>query len=58
MTPLTKKVLQWLALLLGAAVVINLAARIVVSLIPVLAVLIMYVLIFGLLVGYFSTSKK
>jgi hypothetical protein len=57
MDPFAKKVLQWLGLLLGGAVVLNLAARIVVSLIPVLLVLIAYVVIFGLLLGYFRTSK-
>jgi hypothetical protein len=57
MTPMTKKALQWLGLLLGAAVALNIAARIVASAIPFLAVLAMLVLIFGLLFGFFSASK-
>ncbi len=57
MTPLSKKLLQWLGLLLAGAVVLNIAARIVVSAIPYLAVLAMLVLIFGLLFGFFRASK-
>ena len=58
MTPLAKKLLLWLGLFLAGAVVLNVAARIVASAIPFLAVLAMLVLIFGLLFGFFSASKK
>jgi hypothetical protein len=57
MTPISKKLLQWLGLLLLAAVVLNVAAHIVASAIPFLAVLAMLVLIFGLLFGFFRASK-
>lgn len=58
MTPLSKKLLQWLGLILLGAVVLNIAARIVASAIPFLAVMVMFVLIYGLLFGFFSTSRK
>jgi hypothetical protein len=57
MTPLSKKLLQWLGLLLVGIVALDLAARILVSAIPLLATLSMFVLIFGLLFGFFKASK-
>ncbi len=57
MTPVAKKVLGWLGLLLAGVVALNLAAHILVSAIPLLAILLMFVLIFGLLFGYFKGSK-
>jgi hypothetical protein len=57
MTPLSKKVLQGLSLLLVGVVVLNFAARILVSAIPLLATLLMFTLIFGLLFGFFKASK-
>ena len=57
MTPLTKKLLQGLGLLIVGAVVLNFAARILVSAIHLLATLLMFVLIFGLLFGFFKASK-
>jgi hypothetical protein len=57
MTPLSKKILGWLGLLLAGVVVLNLAARILVSAIPLLAILAMFTLIFGLLFGFFKASK-
>jgi hypothetical protein len=57
MTPLSKKLLQGLGLLLAGAVALNFAARILVSAIPLLATLLMFVLIFGLLFGFFRSSK-
>ncbi len=57
MTPLTKKLLQGLGLLIAGAVALNFAARILVSAIPLLATLLMFVLIFGLLFGFFRSSK-
>ncbi len=57
MTPLTKKLLQGLTLLLAGAVALNFAARILVSAIPLLATLLMFVLVFGLLFGFFRSSK-
>jgi hypothetical protein len=57
MTPLTKKVVGWLALLLVGAIALNFAARILLSAIPLLATLLLFVLIFGLLFGFFKASK-
>jgi uncharacterized membrane protein YdjX (TVP38/TMEM64 family) len=57
MPPLAKKLILGLGLLLAGAVVLNIAARIVFSAIPFLATLLMLVLIFGLLFGFFKTSK-
>ncbi len=57
MTPLSKKLLGWLGLLLAGIIVLDLAVHILVSAIPLLAILLMFVLIFGLLFGYFKGSK-
>ena len=57
MTPLSKKLLGWLGLLLAGIIVLDLAVHILVSAIPLLAILLMFVLIFGLLFGYFKSSK-
>jgi hypothetical protein len=51
------KLLRWLGLFLVAAVVIDLGARLLVSAIPVIATLLMFVLIFGLLFGFFRHSN-
>jgi hypothetical protein len=57
MPPVAIKLLRWLGLALLAAVALNLVARILVSAIPLLATLLMFVLIFGLLFGFFRSSK-
>lgn len=57
MAPQAKKLLRWLGLLLAGAVAINIAAHILVSAIPLLAILALLTLIFGVLFGLFGSSK-
>jgi hypothetical protein len=57
MQPLTKKLLRWLALLLVGAMAINFAARLLAASIPFLFALLIYVLLAGVLLGRFRSSK-
>jgi hypothetical protein len=57
MTPLTKKLLQWLGLLLAGAVALNVAAHLIASVIPFLIYLLAFVVIAGVLLGRFRSSK-
>jgi len=56
-TPLTKKLGEWLGLLLIGAVVVRLAAAILGPAVPFLAVALMWVVIAGVLLGRFRSSK-
>src|SRR6266571_8677704 len=56
-TPLTKKLGEWLGLLLIGAVVVRLAAAILGPAVPFLAVALMWVVIAGVLLCRFRSSK-
>jgi hypothetical protein len=57
MTPVIKQVLTWLGLLLAGAVALNVAARIVASIIPFLITWAFFVLILAVAFGFFTNSK-